>query len=405
MSSIGSFTNAVRLINDAAARAVPHVLPERHVFTQYLFPFISTFFDVSDPKLGPGQQKFKTPGSVASRSTYQIQPKIYDFGTMVTNFTTNGSAVQAVADTDSTIVLTVTTGIRKYDLLRNRRTGAVIQARSVSGFTVTYRGFTGGSVGGGLDAINAGDKYDFVGNAYPDGATLQAGNKGEPTERSNYIQFHVDETDIGWLAQKRKLYPDEMNSHQTDELTNAIRHNEGRERAFLFGAGDLVTIAGELIHAMKGLDAWSDVEYDAGGSITMDEWRTVISPIVFQAGGGGRKKGLAGNTVLSAFDALLDGKTVFQKPTDEYSIRLKTVEAASGIVDLMGSQPMHEREGEVFFYDPDLMTRLYLDGFDTVMLDGLAPNNVLKMTNGLFTCETLLVHNPESIVKVTNILA
>jgi hypothetical protein len=405
MSIAATFSQAVRKINDASARATPHVLPERHMFTQYLFPFISQFFDVTDPKLGPGQQKFKTPGSIKSVPTHQIQPKIYDFGTMATNFATTGTAVQATADTNATIAMAAVTGLRPYDLLRNRRSGAVIQVRSVSSLTVTYRGAFGGTVGGGLDAINAGDTYDFVGNAYPDGATLQNGNTTEPVERSNYLQPHVTETDMGWFAEKRKLFPDSMNGNDTDELANAIRHNEGRERALLFGVGGLVTIAGELIHAMNGLETISTLEYDAGGTITMDEWRTTIAPLVFVGGGGGMRKGLAGNTVLSAFDSLLDGKVVFNSPRDKYSIRMKELEAPAGTVELMGCQPMQEREGQILFYDPDLITRLYLEGFDTVLFEGMAPNNVLKTTNALITVETILVHNPDSVYNVTNILA
>ncbi len=405
MSIAASFSQAVRKINDASARAVPHVLPERHIFTGYIFPFISQFFEVTDPTLGPGQQKFKRPGSIASKPTFQIQPKLYDFGTMPTNFQTTGTAVQSTADTNNTIALAVATGLRPYDMLRNRRTGAQIQVRSVAGLTVTFRGAFGGLVGGGLDAINAGDKFDFVGNSYPDGATLQSGNTTEPVERSNYLQPHVTETDLGWFAAKRKLYPDEMNGNNTDELTNAIRHNEGRERAFLFGQGGLITIASELIHAMNGLESISTLQYDAGGSITMDEWRTVIAPLVFQAGGGIMKKGLSGNTVLSVFDGLLEEKVVLNAPRDEYSMRLKKLDAAAGTVELMGSQPMNEREGEILFYDPDTLTRLYLDGFDTVLFEDMAPNNVLKTTNALITLETLLVHNPDNIFQVTNILA
>lgn len=404
MAITSTFAQAVRKINDASARAVPHVLPHRHMFTQHLFPFISEFFDVSAPDLGPGQQKFKTPGSIASVKTNHIQPKLYDFGTMPTSFTTSGTAVQATADTNATIALTAVTGLRPYDLLKNRRTGAVIQVRSVSSLTVTYRGAFGGSVGGGLDAIASGDKYDFVGNSYPDGATLQNGNTVEPVERSNYLQIHVTETDLGWFAAKRKLFPDEGNGNSTDELANAIRHNEGRERSFLFGTGGTTTIASELIHAMNGLEVINSTEYDAGGTITMDEWRLVIAPLVFAAGGGVVKKGLCGNTVMSVFDALLEGKVMFNSPRGEYDMRLTEIGAPAGKVKLLGSQPMQEREGEILFYDPDLMTRFYLEGFDTVLFEDMAPNNVLKTTNALITAETVLVHNPESINKVTNIL-
>jgi hypothetical protein len=405
--STGTFSQAVRLANDAqSSRSVPHILQDRHIFTGHLFPFITDFFDVSEPNLGPGQQKFKMPGKIRSMVTHQLQPKLFGFGTMPTQFETSGAQPTIAADTDFTIAMVAVTGLRKYGMLRNRRTGAQIQVRSVSSLTVTARPWAGGTNGDGLDAILAGDKYDFVGYAYPDGATLITGNTAEPVERSNYLQFHVTETDIGMLAERRKLYPDLSNSHGTDELINAIQHNEGRERAFLFGEGKLGTLAGETLHTMKGLDAWSDVEWDFGGSLTMDEWRMVGAPKVFQSGGGGRKKAVAGNTVLSVWDNLLDGKVMVTNPgLTELNVRLKSVGAAAGIVDFMGSQPMNEREGEFFAYDPDLMTRLHMEGLDMTLMTDLAPNNVLKKTSGYFTCETLLVDDPDNIFKGTNVLA
>lgn len=404
MSIAASFSQAVRKINDASARAVPHVLPERNVFTQHLFPFVSQFFDMTPPKLGEGQSKFKTPGMIRSIPTYQIQPKAFAFGTMATSFTATGTAAAATADTNATVTLAAVTGLRPYDFLRNRRTGAQIQVRSVSSLTLTYRGFAGGS-GGGLDAIAIGDVFDFVGNSYPDGATTQNGNTTEPVERSNYLQAHVTETDLGWFAAKRKLYPDQMNGNDTDELVNAIRHNEGRERAFLFGQGGLVTIASELIMAMSGLTVLSTLEYDAGGNITMDEFRNTIAPFVFQGGGGGVRKGVTGNTVLSAFDSLMDGKVVYQEPKDEYAIKCRKFDAPAGRIELLGSQPMNEREGEIVFYNPDTLTRLYLEGFDTVLFEGMAPENVLKTSNALITVETILEPNLDNITHVTNVLA
>lgn len=404
MSIAASFSQAVRKINDASARAVPHVLPERHIFSQHLFPFTSQLTGGPDPKLGPGQQKFRGPGKIKSIPTHQIQPKVFAFGTMPTSFLTTGTAVAATADTNSTVTLASVTGLRPYDLLRNRRTGAQIQVRSVSGLTLTYRGFAGGA-GGGLDAIAAADSYDFVGNSYPDGATLQNGNTTEPVERSNYLQAHVTETDMGWFAAKRKLYPDQMNGGDTDEMVNAMRHQEGRERAFLFGQGGLVTIASELIMAMSGLTVLSTLEYDAGGNITMDEFRNTIAPFVFQGGGGGMRKGVAGNTVLGVFDSLMDGKVMFNEPKDEYAIRCRKLGAPAGNVEIMGSQPMNEREGEIVFYNPDTLTHLYLDGFDTVLFEGMAPENVLKTSNALISVETILEPNLDNITHITNVLA
>lgn len=405
MPQIGSFSSAVRLVEASASRAVPDVSPFRHIFTKHKFPMISQFFDVSGINLGPGQVKFKEPGTIKSSTTQHMLPKVYGFGTMATSFeiTTGYSAL--TADNAANVVLTSsTTGLRKYALLINRTTKAVVQVQSVSGATISIKGAGGGAAADGLDASAAGQMLDFAGYAYPDGATLVQGNVHEPTEYSNVIQFHVTETDLGMLAAKRALFPDSTNSNETDKLINFIQHNEGRERAMLFGQYVYKTLGSELITGMKGLDGWSDVEYDVGGQLTLDELRQAVSPTIFQ-GGGGMRKGVCGNTVLSILDGLMDSKVMFDMPKTEYDIQCRGVTVPMGKLKFMGSEPMNERDGEAWFYDPDLLERKHFEGLDGTVINDLAPNNVLKTTSGIFTAETLLTENPEHITKITGLLA
>lgn len=405
--AIGSFTQAVQLATSSQARAVPHVLSDRHIFTQHLFPFISKFFSVDEPSLGPGQQKFKMPGQIKSQRTWVMQPKLYDFGSLPTQFTANGAVAALTLDTNANLTLTATTGLRKYAKLKNRATGAVVQVQSVTSSTVVVvKAFAGGAAGNGIDAIADASKFDFIGYAYPDGAQTQIGNRATPQERSNYLELDITETDIGIMAERFKLFPDSTNGHENNLLINAMQHNEGRERRMLFGEvrDDSATITGETITAMKGLEAWSDVEYDAGGTLTMDEYRMTVAPVIWQAGGGSKKYALAGNTVMSVFDNLLDGRVVYDKNPDKLGVRTKFVEAAAGMLEIMGSQPMHEREGMMMCFDPELMTRFYLEGLDMALMKEVGPSDYMRKRDAWVTCETLLVHNPDSIAIVTNIL-
>jgi hypothetical protein len=75
------------------------------------------------------------------------------------------------------------------------------------------------------------------------------------------------------------------------------------------------------------------------------------------------------------------------------------------MVDFMGSQPMQEREGMAIIYDPDLMTRMVVEGLDMTFFQDVGPSDYLKKRDMWVTVETLLVHNPDSIVIVTNVLA
>lgn len=405
MPQIGSFSSAVRLVEASAARAVPDVSPFRHIFTKHQFPMISQFFDVGGVNLGPGQVKFKEPGSITSKVTQHMLPKVYGFGTMPTSFEITTGYAALTSDVASNVVLTTANnGLRKYATLINRTTKASVIVQSVSGATISVKGAGGGAAADGLDASAAGQMLDFAGYAYPDGATLVQGNTHEPTAYENVIQFHVTETDLGMLAAKRALFPDNTNSNETDKLINFIQHNEGRERAMLFGQYIYRTITSELITGMKGLDGWSDVEYDVGGQLTLDELRQAVSPTIFQ-GGGGMRKSVCGNTVLSVLDGLMDAKLMFDLPKNEYDVQCRGVTVPMGKLKFMGSQPMNERDGEAWFFDPDLLTRYHFEGLDATVINDLAPNNVLKTTSGIFTAETLLTENPEHIVKITGILA
>lgn len=408
--TIGTITQAAQLATSSTSRIKPHVLADRFAFSGDLFPFCA-FIEPTNPKsMGPNQQPMAIPGSgkVKSMITRDINPKLYDYGTVSTQYSSGAAVAALTADTNANVTLATTKGLRKYSLIKNRRTGAVVQVQSVTSTTVAVvRGFAGGTGGTGLDAIEATDKFDFLNNAYPDGAQSQTGLRHDPDLRSNYLHLHVNETDLGMVGERLALFPDGSNGHEMNLMLNARQHNEGRERNFLFGElrDTSTTINSETITAMKGLDAWSDVEYDAEGTLTMDEYRIALAPVVFQAGGGGRKKALAGNTFLSVLDNLLDGKVHYDTPPEAIKVRLKTIEAAAGIVDFMSSQPMHEREGSAIFYDPDLMTRPVLEGLDMTFFQDVGPNDYLKKRDMWVTVESLLVHNPDSIVIVNNVLA
>ena len=410
---ISTHTQAVRKINDGAARAVPDVLPSRFIFTQDQFPAISDFIPAEAmPEIGPGQPTIQIPGKIATRKTHQIQPKAYDFGVRQTEFEANAIQTSWTAGSTSNLTLVSTSGLKPYSLLKNRTTLAVYQVASVTSGTVVTAypiaigqgdGTPGDATAAALADVAVGEKFDFLGSAYPDGATLQTPYYVEPTERSNYMQFHVDEVEIGMLAKARQLFPDNENGYGMDMKTAAIHHNEGRERAFLFGESSLATVNGELIHTMLGLEGWCTTEHDAGGSITMDEWRTVIMPKVAEYGGQGTFKSVTGNAVMSAFDGLLEAKIETGMDQRTMGPLARTIRSSLGDVLLRGSQPMNERSGEIFIYRPETAIRMVLDGFDMKLYQDLAPNNILKDTGAWMTCETVIFHNPENITKVINV--
>ncbi len=409
MTPIGTIEQAAQLLLSNPSRIKPHVLEDRFIFSGHLFPF-SALVTPTDKTKGPGQQPMRIPGTraIESRITKALQPKVMAFGTAPTSYDCGSDLAALTADTNANLTLAKTAGLRKYSVIKNRRSSAAVQVQSVTSSTVVVvRAFAGGTGGTGLDAHVNGDKYDFLGNFYPDGGQTQTGLRHSPDENSNYLALRVTETDLGMVGQRIALYPDGSNGYETNLMLNARQHNEGSERNYLFGEerGYGSSINSEYITASKGLEAMANAEYDAEGVLTMDEWRMAIAPYLFQGGGGGRLMGLTGNTFSAVMDNILDGKVQYTNPPEAIKVRLKTIEAPAGIVDFALSQPMHEREGQAIFYDPDLIIRFVVEGLDMTLFEDVGPSDKLLKRDMYVSCDTLLSPNPQHIGIVVNVLA
>lgn len=406
--NFGSLEQAAQLLLSNTGRIVPHYLKDRNIFSGDLCPF-TALIDPTEPKMGPGQQPMRIPGSrkIQTRITRDYSPRVQAFGKAPTTFECGSDLAALTADTNANLTLASTKGLRKYSTIRNRRTGAVVQVQSVTSTTVVVvRGFAGGTGGLGLDAHQATDRYDSLGDKRPDGSQTITGLRHDPTTYENYLSIMVKETDLGWVGEKMSLRPDETNGHETNLMINARQHQEERERNFLFGElrSGSTSINGEYITASKGLDAMSDIEYDAGGVLTMDELRFAAGPEIFSAGGGGRKMGLAGNTFLSVLDTIMDGKIVYDKAQEAHTVSLRKIGIAAGQLEFMASQPMHEREGTAIFYDPDLLIRFVVEGFDMAFFQNKGPSDYLFSRDLYMTVETILSPNPQHIAVVTGVL-
>lgn len=407
--SIGSIEQAAQLALASPERIIPHILKDRFTFSGDAFPF-TALIQATEPKMGPGQQPMRVPGSrvIGTRMTKDIQPKVQAYGTAPSSYECGADLAALTADTNASLTLSTTKALKKYSTIRNRRTGATVQVQSVTSTTVVVvRGFAGGAGNLGLEAHQATDKYDYTGDIYPDGAQTQTGLRHDPDQFSNYLSLHVTEIDRGLVGERLSLYPSASNGVEENRMINGRRHNEGRERRFLFGdyRDYSASIGGEYITAAKGLENMSTVEYDCEGVLTIDEMRMSVMPIIFSAGGGSKKMGLAGHTFLSVLDSLLDGKVVYTNPPEALNVRLKEFRSAIGAVEFMGSQPMHEREGTAMFYDPDLLIRFVVEGLDMTLFEDVGPSDRLLTRDSYITCETLLSPNPDHIAVITGALA
>lgn len=406
-----TFAAAPRLAGSASSLWVPSVLKNRHIFTRDQFPFINLFGspDVQGDDQGMGNTSVKSAGGglIRSEVDYSMNPKSYDFTKASTFFTTSSAVGAGTAGSTCALVLTGVTGLKKYDLLKNRTTKAVLVVNSVSSLTATCYPVSGGVAGDGVDAWSSGDIYDKVGSAYPDGATVNNGFRQDPAVNQNWMQFHVNEVSKGILADKLKLFPMQDNSFESDRMTAQIMHNQARELAMLFGvapAAGSITAGGDQIYLQNGLEGLSTLALDVGGTVTWDELKLVIMPYVQQAGGGDAHM-MGGNTAMSSIYGFTEEKLITQMDTKEYGVETQAIRTPMGKLILHMSQPFQQQEGRAVCFKPQNLVRRFLPNLDTVYMKGLANNNVLQDTEAWLTCETLLPQNPDSIIWLTNWLA
>lgn len=403
-----TFAAAPRLAGSASSLWVPSVLKNRHIFSRDQFAFINLFGspDIQGDDQGMGNNGLKSAGGglIRSEVDYSMNPKSYDFNKMPTNFTASTSVAAGTAGATSALVLNAVTGIKKYDLLKNRTTKAVLLVSSVTSLTATCYPVAGGAAGDGVDAWTAGDVFDKVGSAYPDGATVNNGHRQDPAVNQNWMQFHVNEISKGILADKLKLFPMQDNSFESDRMTAQLMHNQARELAMLFGVSPTagsITAGGDQVYLQNGLEGLSTLSLDVGGSVTWDELKLVIMPYIQQAGGGEAHL-MGGNSVISGIYGFTEEKLITQMDTKEFGVETQAIKTPMGKLVIHGSQPFQQQEGRAVVFKPQNLVRRFLPNLDTVYMKGLANNNVLQDTEAWLTCETLLPQNPDSIVWLTN---
>jgi len=409
--SLATFAAAPRLAGSASAQWVPSVLKNRHIFTRDQLRFLNMLGapDVPGDQQGMGNSSIKSAGGglIRSEVDYSMNPVSYDYNKMPTQYTPTAGGTTSGAGATFVLPLGSVSGLKKYSQLKNRVTKAQVMVNSVSALNATCYPLSGGAAGDGTDAWSATDVWDAIGTGYPDGATVGNGFRTDPVKNQNYMHFHVNEVSKGILADKLKLFPMQDNAFETDSMVAQIQHNQDREQAFLFSvapAAGSITVNGDQIYMMNGLEGLSTLSLDCGGSVTWDELKLVIMPYLQQAGGGDVQL-MAGNTVLSSIFGFTEQKLITNMDQATFGVKTKSLQAPMGDIILHPSQPFQSREGQAVAFKPENLVRRFLPNLDTTYMKGLANNNVLQDTEAWLTCETLLAQNPDSIVFLTNWLA
>jgi len=409
MTISNTFSNAVALSSDQSSNWVPEHEPLAHIITQASLGFLTLLGneDIMTDAMFKKTNIKRIPSLIKSVQSNSMNPKVDQYVSLPMEFEANAAATSMTAGSDKSVTFVATGGMKKYDLLKNRTTGAVIIVISITSATVAViQPFAGGTSTDGSDDIASGQKFDLTGAAYIDGATFGEGHVATPAQNDNYQQFTVDEYGVGILRKQLHLFPGETNQMEVNRLNARIAHNRKRELAFLFGvkAANTVVDTAATIYSMNGLTGLSTREVDAGGSLTMDELNKVIMPDIAQYGTG-EFHAMCGNTPLAVFANI--AKDFIRTTQQEQTLgnRIERIRTTLADIVLHGTDPMNNRTGEMLFFIPALLERKYLGNLNSVHLSDVSANNVMKDTGAYATCETLIPRNEDVIVTLTGVEA
>ncbi len=409
MTISNTVQGAVALNDDQSGLWVRDQEPFANIISKDKFGFI-TLFGQDDLAVEQvfGDVKLKTVKPlITSQASKSMKPEIETYLTLPTTFTQNGTTTAGTAGSTSNYTLVSTAGLKKYDLLLNQVTGAVIQVDSITSSTVIAAyPHAAGVTGDGSDAAAAGQKWNLTGSAYPDGATFGEGFNITPSNAYNYMQFMVDEYGEGMIRKELALYPKGDSTLDIIKMDTRINHNRKRELAYLFGerAANTDTNANITIYSMHGLTGFSSAQIDAGGSLTWDEWTLGIHTAV-AANGGGNYHSMVGNTPLAVLSGLAQAMIKTTPEDKVYGNKVERIRAPLGDVVLHGTEPMDEREGEMLMFKPELLKRRFLTNLNSIHLETVQAQNVAKHVSAFATAETLIPRNVDHITTVINVNA
>lgn len=388
---------------------VPEHEPYANIISQRRYGFLAMLGnDDISPKANFGKTNIKrVPGLIRSSTSNSMQPKIDQYVETPTLFTANGAVTGWAAGTAQNITLDATGGLTANSVLRNKTTGAEYHVASVTSSTVvSAKPLGGGANGDGLDNIADNAEMEYLGKVYPDGATFGEGVRQTPAQNSNYMTIDVHEYGVGMIENELIKYPGQNNQVENRRKLARIQCNQGRELRMLFGSKVANTdISSTVTHyASAGLLGFSSRELDVGGSLTLAEFNSDVMPFVAQYGGGDFHAMVGGKT-LGVWTNLAADNVRTRRTDRMYGNRVSRIETASEEIVLHPTEPMNRRDGEMLFFQPDLIERKYFAKFNSTHVDNIQAQNVMKMAKGYITVECIIPRNEDVISLVTGVLA
>lgn len=282
---------------------------------------------------------------------------------------------------DTTIVLQANHGkrVQKYSVLRHNKTGQLLWVSAVSTDTLTVTR----SIGGGGQAMEAGDALTVLASAFEDASRSGDMLSVKEDRVWNYVQFVRTKFGESVVQNATALFggPD----RETEEKWHAIEHARDIENTLLFGKRHKLTGAGGLpVYFSGGLEYFIRTNvWDLGGNVPREtQWVEFLEEAMKwgrggNLEGGGTKYFFCGARWQTVIESWGRDKIEYRNHDTILGLRLGEYQTAHGRVIIVRD---HLLTGEAFGHyaflvDMNHVRYVFLKGNDTKLHKNVQDND------------------------------
>lgn len=409
--SYATWANAKKAAGTSDARQVRQVLDMANLITYETYPLLALLGGTEYSMNGEIVSKRSIAGKIASKSVRGLTPELYDYEIAPSNFRLTADTA-GVAEGDSVALnLDKVSGIIVGSILNKVDQNVTLRVTAINSSTQVQAKVIK-NLSGGTPVILTSDAnvayFEKLGTANADAATVGNGSNQEPINRTNNLQFYIEPFTQGILQSKLDLYASGNNDFEKEKMRKMIEVQAQRERNMIAGRKATEGSGESRILYADGLLGLAESAYPVAGdgTLTEDEFNRGLMPMIRQGGGSMEVYMLCGTDVVATLTGFSRSKIQTKSGDDKYSSVVRTLETTSGIVHLIPHAMFDQaaRRGTAIAFQPNYLTRCYLEGLDMQVQTGLNLGNELVDRAAIMACECLLASNPKSITVISNIL-
>jgi len=249
-------------------------------------------------------------------------------------------------------------------VLQNVRTEEVVWVTTDPTSSSAIAIYRGVGATGTVAAWQAGDSLVVIGTAAAEGASVPTAISYDVTKLRNYCQTFRRATDNTRIALRTKLRTGDLRRRAQEEAF--MLFNTERERAYLFGKPDEITVGNDIVRFTGGLTHFiSSHILDASSGLSLSAFRGFMYDIFED--GSDEKILYATTELMEVLETMFDYNSIHMREvpgTDTFGMTMTRVMMGGGTLFIQHHKDMTKigkYQGWGIVVDPDKLTQRYVD--------------------------------------------